>query len=193
MHTRLRRARLVAGYGSARAAIERFGWKASTYRAHENGQNKFKVSDAGAYARAYRVSASWLLFGEQGPTHPTAGVTGSDPQQIIPTRDGRRDAARESGGNNHFDLSRDPDDLSDIARRGDILRFAPALDPRALSEGDIAAIERHTDTGVYILPTRVFFRHGKTMSAPTPATQEETFIDARRLGNAIWLLRRLAL
>lgn len=181
MHDRLRRARLLAGYDTARAAIERFGWKASTYRAHENGQNKFRASDARAYAQAFKVSSSWLLFGEQAPPLPPVGGAGSDLSHKIPPRE------------DHFDLSLDSDDLNDIACRGDILRFAPVFDERGLSDGDIVAIERRTESGVDILPGRVFFRHGKTMFAPHPTTQAETVVDARILGKAIWLLRRLAL
>lgn len=181
MHDRLRRARLLAGFDTARAAIERFGWKASTYRAHENGQNKFRASDAGAYARAYKTSSAWLLFGEQGPNPPPVGSAGGELTHKIPPRE------------DHFDLNLDSDELTDIACRGDILRFAPVFDHRALSDGDIVAVERRTESGVDILPKRVFFRHGKTMFAPAPTAPAETFIESRILGKAIWLLRRLAL
>lgn len=64
MHQRLKQARRKAGYKTATAAIEQFGWSNSTYRAHENGQNNYKIKDAKLYADAYRVSASWLLVGE---------------------------------------------------------------------------------------------------------------------------------
>lgn len=193
MHDRLRRARLLAGFDTARAAIERFGWKASTYRAHENGQNKFRASDAGAYARAYKVSSSWLLFGERGP-HPTpVADTGEKPDVKSSTRVDWRDDAPEPVRDNHFDLSLETDDLNDIACRGDILRFAPVRDPRALTDGDIVAVARRTQSGVEILPKRVFFRHGKTLFAPHPGALAETFVDARILGKAVWLLRRLAL
>ena len=64
MHQRLKEARQKAGYRTATAAIDAFGWSSSTYRAHENGQNGFKPSDAELYGKAYRVSPSWLLLGE---------------------------------------------------------------------------------------------------------------------------------
>jgi phage repressor protein C with HTH and peptisase S24 domain len=64
MHERLKEARQKAGYKTATAAIDAFGWSSSTYRAHENGQNGFKPSDAELYGKAYRVSPSWLLLGE---------------------------------------------------------------------------------------------------------------------------------
>lgn len=64
MHERLKEARLNAGYRTATAAIGAFGWSSSTYRAHENGQNGFKVDDAKQYGEAYGVNPSWLLLGE---------------------------------------------------------------------------------------------------------------------------------
>ena len=63
MNDRLRDARMSAGFMTATQAIDRFGWKGSTYRAHENGQNGFGVEDAQAYAKAYGVTTSWLLIG----------------------------------------------------------------------------------------------------------------------------------
>ena len=64
MHERLKEARLKAGFRTATAAIDHFGWGNSTYRAHENGQNNFKIEDAKIYGEAYAVSPSWLLLGE---------------------------------------------------------------------------------------------------------------------------------
>ncbi len=63
MSVRLKAARKDAGYKSATAAAEALGVAASTYRAHENGQNQFNVEEAKQYARRYKVSATWLLFG----------------------------------------------------------------------------------------------------------------------------------
>ncbi len=61
--SRLKNARLKAGYASAAAASEQFRWALSKYRAHENGQNPYKVKDAEDYARAFGVSVAWLLTG----------------------------------------------------------------------------------------------------------------------------------
>ncbi len=57
---RLKAAR-VRFFSSARQAALRHGWGASTYAAHENGQNDFNEAHAREYARAYKVSAAWLL------------------------------------------------------------------------------------------------------------------------------------
>ncbi|XBQ17405.1 MAG: XRE family transcriptional regulator [Oceanicaulis sp.] len=62
---RLKRARRDAGYDTAAAAAERFGWKRFTYFAHENGTRGLRKDAAERYARAFKVSAAWLLTGEQ--------------------------------------------------------------------------------------------------------------------------------
>lgn len=63
MSERLRVAREEAGFPSATKAAEALGVSASTYRAHENGQNEYGVSEANAYARKFNVSPIWLMFG----------------------------------------------------------------------------------------------------------------------------------
>lgn len=64
MHSRLRQARLRAGFPSARSAAQRFGWSPSTYGAHENGQNNFDGDTALAYAKAFSCDVAWLALGE---------------------------------------------------------------------------------------------------------------------------------
>ncbi|MFX4083677.1 S24 family peptidase [Sphingobium yanoikuyae] len=70
-HEKLRHARTVAGYKSAAAAAEAFGWNVSTYRHHENGTRGFGADHARAYGRAFNVSPSWLL-GIGGEPEPDA-------------------------------------------------------------------------------------------------------------------------
>ena len=65
MNERLKKARLDAGFKTASAAIDKLNWNSSTYRAHENGQNNFKVDHAKLYAEAYGVSPSWLMIGDE--------------------------------------------------------------------------------------------------------------------------------
>lgn len=194
MHDRLRRARLLAGFDTARAAIERFGWKASTYRAHENGQNKFGASDARAYARAYKVRSSWLLFGELVPFR----LQGAFEETHLDAPDARNDAGARCKSapagpawQAYFDLSLEAEDLNDIACCGDILRFAPIGDRRAFSDGDIVAVELRTEAGVDILPRRVFFHQGQAMLAARASAPAEMLANVRILGKAVWLLRRL--
>jgi phage repressor protein C with HTH and peptisase S24 domain len=61
---RLREAREIAGFETGAAAAARFGWKVSTYLAHENGQNGIKPQKIEEYASAFRVDPSWLLSGQ---------------------------------------------------------------------------------------------------------------------------------
>lgn len=58
---RLRAAREKAGYSSATAAAEALGMAASTYRAHENGQNDFDLGYAQKYGEKFRVSPIYLM------------------------------------------------------------------------------------------------------------------------------------
>lgn len=58
---RLRAAREKAGYSSAQAAAEAFGWGVAGYRHHENGTRNFGPDAARKYGRAFRVKPGWLL------------------------------------------------------------------------------------------------------------------------------------
>lgn len=68
---RLRASRQKAGYDSASAAAEAFGWTDSTYRHHENGTRAFDVSTAIRYGRAFKVNPGWLLALDQIEAPPT--------------------------------------------------------------------------------------------------------------------------
>ncbi|RWP88332.1 MAG: helix-turn-helix transcriptional regulator [Mesorhizobium sp.] len=63
MGDRLRAARQKAGYNSATKAAAALGISASTFRAHENGQNEFGPVEAERYARRFGTSAAHLLTG----------------------------------------------------------------------------------------------------------------------------------
>lgn len=62
---RLRRLRLDLGFATAADACVRFGWPVGTYRSHENGHRELSRKAAELYARAYKTTAGFLLFGEQ--------------------------------------------------------------------------------------------------------------------------------
>ncbi|QOG20413.1 XRE family transcriptional regulator [Bradyrhizobium sp. SEMIA] len=74
MGERLRQARRKAGFSSAMAAAKKFGWPSSTYAAHENGQNEYSVDVAEKYARAFKVTASWLLTEEGASTRRNIAI-----------------------------------------------------------------------------------------------------------------------
>ncbi|TYO91452.1 helix-turn-helix protein [Oceanicella actignis] len=73
---RLRLARERAGFETAAEAARRFGWQIVTYRHHENGTRGFRRPDALKYARAFRVSPEWLLFGTGGPEKKSVPLVG---------------------------------------------------------------------------------------------------------------------
>ncbi|GAB5505817.1 MAG: hypothetical protein Rhirs2KO_09800 [Rhizobiaceae bacterium] len=76
---RLRQARETAGFSTAKAAAERFGFNYNTYSQHERGIVGITRA-ATDYARAFRVSEAWLLTGEgesAGREVPLMGYVGA--------------------------------------------------------------------------------------------------------------------
>lgn len=57
-------ARTNAGFASASEAAARFNWSVPTYLSHENGSRGIRSDVAKKYARAFGVTAAWLLTGE---------------------------------------------------------------------------------------------------------------------------------
>lgn len=62
--SRLREAREKCGYTSAKAAAEAIGVPVATYIQHENGNRGFPAARAARYARFFKVSPEWLLYGK---------------------------------------------------------------------------------------------------------------------------------
>lgn len=60
---RLKVARLRAGFQTAKEAAESLGFPVSTYIGHENGSRGYSVKRASTYARRFKVSEQWLLYG----------------------------------------------------------------------------------------------------------------------------------
>jgi phage repressor protein C with HTH and peptisase S24 domain len=94
MHERLRQAREAAGFASAAEAALRYGWTVTTYRHHENGTRGFKREQAAIYARAYKVTPEWLLFGRVTEVATAAVVRpfGGSPESLVPVYDVRASA-----------------------------------------------------------------------------------------------------
>lgn len=81
---RLRRARMTAGYRSAREAALANHWPESSYRAHESGTRTIGQDDAERYTRRFRalgvpVTAEEVLFDKAAktasPEDPTAAIS----------------------------------------------------------------------------------------------------------------------
>jgi SOS-response transcriptional repressor LexA len=63
-YARLQQARLNAGFKEAKEAANAHGWNYQTYKSHESGGRRFRLETALEYARAFDVTAGWLLTGE---------------------------------------------------------------------------------------------------------------------------------
>lgn len=191
MSDRLRDAREAAGFRSMAKAAERVGKTASTYRAHENGQNDFDTSDAEIYAAAFAVSAEWLLFGGNAAFSDWSKAPGpiaSDPVALQIAGEVAAGlwleadlAAEESGKPSSFRACADyptkaqyllrvrGESLNKVAQDGDLLLcvnyFAAAIEP---SVGDLAIIERSYDGGGPIERTakRIVKMNGKIELMP---------------------------
>lgn len=61
VRTELRISRENAGFSTAAEAAREFGWNQVTYRAHENGQNKFNLSQAKTYGDAFKANPMFLF------------------------------------------------------------------------------------------------------------------------------------
>lgn len=124
---RLEEARRAKGFASARSAAEYFGWKYDTYAQHENGQRGITRA-ADRYAKAYGVSAGWLLKGEgdaaltnvpllswvsAGRMERAAGVTSAEIERYVPVADLPR--------GDWFALSVHGDSMNRIAPEGSII------------------------------------------------------------------------
>jgi SOS-response transcriptional repressor LexA len=62
---RLKQARIKSGYDSAKGAAEAMGVPVATYIQHENGSRGFPAKRAERYARFFRVTPEWLLYGKE--------------------------------------------------------------------------------------------------------------------------------
>lgn len=69
---RLKLARIRAGYESASDAARALGLPLATYIQHENGYRGFPVKRAPTYARKFKVSEEWLLYGKGQSAPPSS-------------------------------------------------------------------------------------------------------------------------
>lgn len=62
---RLKAAREKSGYDSAKGAAEAMGVPVATYIQHENGSRGYPAERAARYARFFRTTPEWLLYGRE--------------------------------------------------------------------------------------------------------------------------------
>jgi phage repressor protein C with HTH and peptisase S24 domain len=124
---RLVEARRNAGFASASEAAQKFGWTVSTYLGHENGSRGITAEKAELYARAFRVSPEWLLYGsakslpKDGGTNPE-----SEPVTMVPVYD-----VQASAGDGAFAVHEDP--VSSLVFPARYLRLFTRSNPRDLA------------------------------------------------------------
>lgn len=80
---RLRIARENAGFETAVEAARALGVPQSTYIGHENGHRGFPAKRAPAYARKFKVSEEWLLYGKGDGPEPSVLPTVSQLEQMV--------------------------------------------------------------------------------------------------------------
>ncbi|MCW2307389.1 helix-turn-helix domain-containing protein [Rhodobium gokarnense] len=215
MADRLRTARAEAGFRSARAAALSLGLSPSTYAAHENGQNAFGPDVARRYAKAFGVTAAWLLTGEAEPLEkkgkaapaptPVVGEIAKGawieeapdrtPTAFLPviddrTEDGAMVAYRVRDGS-----------LGHLAPEGGFL-ICRALDPDAApNDGALVVVERlRKAQGIVERTARRVSRHGGRTELveadPAAGTAEpirtghgKDGIDTRIAAKVVWILR----
>lgn len=84
---RLRQARIKAGYDTAKDAAEAMGVPVSTYIGHENGHRGFPAKRVPQYARKFKVSDCWLLYGkgdaDEASPFPSADLIQQMLQEVV--------------------------------------------------------------------------------------------------------------
>lgn len=74
--TRLKTARLKAGYTTAKDFARAVGVSVTTYQHHENGRRSINPKIAALYANVLNTTANHLLFGDELQTRTTARIVG---------------------------------------------------------------------------------------------------------------------
>jgi len=80
---RLKSAREAAGFENPRQAALALGHKYETYYQHETGQRGITAAKAEIYARRFRVTSEWILYGKGDGPSPSADPTDDDLAAMI--------------------------------------------------------------------------------------------------------------
>lgn len=80
---RLKAARAAAGFDSAKLAAEALEVPVASYIQHENGTRGFKRGSAARYARRFRTTPEWLLFGRGKEPASNSEPSVPDIEQMI--------------------------------------------------------------------------------------------------------------
>lgn len=80
---RLKQARIAANFETASAAADAMGVPVASYTQHENGSRGFKRDRAEKYARRFRTSVEWLIFGRGAAALPDPDPTEVELEQML--------------------------------------------------------------------------------------------------------------
>lgn len=81
---RLRKAREKAGFSTAKEAALAMGVPVSTYIGHENGHRGFPAARVPQYAKKFKVTEEWLLYGKGEPDLQQHLPAGADFIESVP-------------------------------------------------------------------------------------------------------------
>ena len=130
---RLTKARKAAKFKKPKDATDRLGWNYYSYYDHETGRNKLN-NQAAKYAKAFKVSAAWLLTGEgaepEGPKIPVLGYAAGSMTGFNIIQD------------EAIDYFRCPPALEDIEGAYAIYVRGKSMNPQ-FSEGDLCFVHPH--------------------------------------------------
>lgn len=156
---RLKEAREKSGYTSAKSAAEAMGIALATYIQHENGTRGYPASKAQRYAKFFRTSPEWLLYGKQvtpatlGPHLFVKGKVAAGvfqdaiqwPEEDWQSFTGRADV--EAPLAMRFGLRVDGPSMNLIYPDGTILDCVRYFDDAPISNGKRVIVERHHING----------------------------------------------
>ena len=83
---RLKLARVRAHYRDAKHAADAHGWNYDTYKTHESGKRSISPQRAEIYAKAFHVSAAYILLGKEAGA-PLDPILSRIPIRVVPLMD----------------------------------------------------------------------------------------------------------
>lgn len=147
---RLRLARKNAGFDSAAAAARAMGISEPTYAGHENGSRGIPAAKAAKYARAFKVTPEYIIYGKSDGGAPVEVRNGEAPPEgtgLVPVYD-----VQASAG--HGAIVYDEDHVSSLAFPMGYLRKLTRAKPHDLRiitvKGDSMEPTLHDDDVVMI-------------------------------------------
>lgn len=184
-HERLRQARTDAGFRFASDAANAIGVTASTYRAHENGQNDFGLDEAKRYARKFGVNPLWLLGEDSngiviadiqtgtnvlpGPSQPNAIIQGKVEGEgtripVYGQAVGGVDGEFLMNGNILFEVMAPPV-ISHISKAYAVAVAGDSMSPR-YEDGEICFVDpsRRVKKGDYVIAQIRLEEHGPPLA-----------------------------